>query len=164
MRRHLRLYRAFWRNCLRQAVEFRAHFWANLLTNVGWLFSLVLFMKLIYLNTRSVAGWSEGEMFLLVGTYSVMLGIADTLFYRNLSELPNQIRLGTLDFTLLRPVNSQFFLSLRCRAGCSGPARRRWGHARLWPPAPAARPSPFTWPLTFSCCSAASSCSTPSAS
>ena len=73
MRRHLRLYRAFWRNCLRQAVEFRANFWANLLTNVGWLFSLVLFMKLIYLNTRSVAGWSEGEMFLLVGTYSVML-------------------------------------------------------------------------------------------
>ena len=113
MRRHLRLYRAFWRNCLRQAVEFRANFWANLLTNVGWLFSLVLFMKLIYLNTRSVAGWSEGEMFLLVGTYSVMLGIADTLFYRNLSELPNQIRLGTMDFTLLRPVNSQFFVSLR---------------------------------------------------
>ncbi len=113
MRRHFRLYAAFWRNCLRQAVEYRANFWANVLTNIGWLFSLLLFLKLIYLNTQSVAGWSEGEMFLLVGTYSVVRGIADTLFYKNLSELPGQIRLGTMDFTLLRPVNSQFFISLR---------------------------------------------------
>ena len=52
-------------------------------------------------------------MFLLIGTYSVLRGITDTLFYQNLADLPNQIRLGTLDFTLLRPVNSQFFISLR---------------------------------------------------
>lgn len=113
MIRHFRLYRAFWRNCLRQAVEFRANFWAGIATNLGWLFSLVLFLKLIYINTHSVAGWSEGQMFLLIGTYSVLRGIADTLFYQNLSDLPNQIRLGTMDFTLLRPVNSQFFVSLR---------------------------------------------------
>lgn len=111
--RHLRLYCAFWRNCLRQAVEFRANFWANVLTNLGWLLSLVFFLKLIYLNTQAVAGWGEAEMFLLVGTYSLLRGITDTLFSKNLSDLPNQIRLGTMDFTLLRPVNSQFFVSLR---------------------------------------------------
>ncbi len=113
MIRHLRLYGAFWRNCLRQAVEFRANFWANVATNLGWLFSLVLFIKLIFANTQSVAGWSEGQMFLLLGTYSVLRGLTDTLFYKNLSDLPNQVRLGTMDFTLLRPVNSQFFVSLR---------------------------------------------------
>ena len=113
MLRYIRLYGAFWRNCLRQAVEFRANFWANVATNLGWLFSLVLFLKLIFANTQSVAGWSEGQMFLLLGTYSVLRGLTDTLFYQNLSELPNQIRLGTMDFTLLRPVNSQFFVSLR---------------------------------------------------
>jgi ABC-2 type transport system permease protein len=113
MIRHLRLYRAFWRNCLRQAVEFRANFWASLATNLGWLSSLALFLKLIYANTHAVAGWSEGQMFLLIGTYSVLHGITDTLFYQNLAELPNQIRLGTMDFILLRPVNSQFFVSLR---------------------------------------------------
>lgn len=113
MRRHVRLYLAFWRNCLRQAVEYRANFWANLLTNISWLFSLVLLLKIIFANTRAVAGWTEAEMFLLVGTYSVLRGVGDTLFYKNLSELPGQIRLGTMDFTLLRPVNSQFFVSLR---------------------------------------------------
>ncbi|MGO8670845.1 MAG: ABC transporter permease [Capsulimonadaceae bacterium] len=113
MKRHLRLYRAFWRNCLRQAVEFRVNFWSNVLSNIGWLFSLVLFMKLIYLNTQSVAGWSEGEMFVLIGTYSTLRGVTDTLFYSNLANLPDQMRRGTLDFVLLRPVNSQFYMSLR---------------------------------------------------
>lgn len=113
MKRHLRLYLAFWRNCLRQAVEYRANFWSNVATNLGWMFSLVLFLKLIYLNTNAVAGWTEGEMFILVGTYSTLRGITDTLFYSNLSQLPDLMRLGTMDFVLLRPVNSQFFMSLR---------------------------------------------------
>jgi ABC-2 type transport system permease protein len=113
MKRYFRLYIAFWRNCLRQAVEYRANFWSNVATNLGWLFSLVLFIKLVYINTNSVAGWTEAEMFVLVGTYSVLRGITDTFFYTNLSQLPDQMRLGTMDFVLLRPVNSQFFMSLR---------------------------------------------------
>lgn len=113
MARHLRLYRAFVRNCLRQAVEFRANFWANVFTNIGWIAALVVFLKLIFHNTQSVAGWTEPEMFLLVGTYSLVRAISDTLFANNLSDLPNQIRLGTMDFNLLRPVDSQFLVSLR---------------------------------------------------
>jgi len=113
MRRHLRLYAAFWRNCIRQVVEYRANFFSNVATNFGWLFTLILFLKLIYRNTQAVAGWTEPEMFILVGTYSVLRGITDTIFYNNLSQLPEQMRLGTMDFVLLRPVNSQFFMSLR---------------------------------------------------
>jgi ABC-2 type transport system permease protein len=78
-----------------------------------WLFSIVLFTKLIYFNTNAVAGWSEAEMFMLIGTFSTLRGFTDTLFYRNLSDLPEQMRLGTMDFVLLKPVNSQFYMSLR---------------------------------------------------
>jgi len=113
MKRHLRLYAAFWRNCIRQAVEYRANFVSNVATNIGWLFTILLFLKLIYRNTQAVAGWTEPEMYILVGTYSVLRGITDTIFYNNLSQLPEQMRLGTMDFVLLRPVNSQYFMSLR---------------------------------------------------
>ena len=109
----MRLYGAFIRNCLRQAVEFRANFFANVATNIGWILALVMFLKLIFMNTRAVAGWTEDAMFMLVGTYSLVRAISDTLFANNLSDLPNQIRLGSMDFTLLRPVNSQFLVSLR---------------------------------------------------
>src|SRR5579883_482714 len=113
MKRHLRLYAAFWRNCLRQAAEFRVNFWVNLLTNMGWMASLVVFLAIIFRNTNLVGGWTEPEMFVLFGTYSLLRGVSNTLFYSNLSQLPEFIRMGTMDFILTKPVNSQFYVSLR---------------------------------------------------
>jgi ABC-2 type transport system permease protein len=113
MRRYLRLYRVFWANCLARETEFRANFWANFLTNAGWLLFFVLFLKVIYGNTTAVAGWSEGEAFLLMGTFGVVQSIFEIVAMGNLSRLPELVRLGTLDFVLTKPVNAQFFVSTR---------------------------------------------------
>ena len=113
MLRYLRLYIAFWRNGLRQAVEFRANFWANVMTNLSWVFSLVVFLTIIFRNTHAVAGWTEPQMFILFGTYSLVRGLSDTVFYGNLSQMPLYIRQGTMDFILTKPVNSQFYASFR---------------------------------------------------
>jgi ABC-2 type transport system permease protein len=104
---------AFVRNCLRQAVEFRANFFVNMFTNFAWVFSLLIFLGIIYNNTQSVAGWTKGEMFILFGTYSVLRGVSNSLFYNNLSQIPTTVRMGTMDFVLTKPVNSQFYVSLR---------------------------------------------------
>jgi len=111
--RYLRLYGAFCRNSFRQAVEFRANFFANLLANFGWMASLLIFIEIIYRNTSSVAGWTKPEMLVLFGTYSSLRGISNMLFYNNLSQLPTFIRTGTMDFILTKPVNAQFYTSLR---------------------------------------------------
>ncbi|HEY3330002.1 MAG TPA: ABC-2 family transporter protein [Capsulimonadaceae bacterium] len=111
--RYLRLYGAFWRNSIRQAVEFRANFFANLFANFGWMMSLLVFLEIIYRNTQSVGGWSKPEMLVLFGTYSSLRGVSNMLFYNNLSQLPTFIRTGTMDFILTKPVNSQFYTSLR---------------------------------------------------
>jgi ABC-2 type transport system permease protein len=113
MRRYTRLYIAFVRNCLRQAAEFRANFWANVVTNFGWMLSLVVLISIIYHNTSSVAGWSQSEMFVLFGAYTVMRGFSNMLFYQNLSQLPLYVRKGQMDWILTKPVNSQFYASLR---------------------------------------------------
>ncbi len=113
MRRYARLYLAFVRNCLRQAAEFKTNFWANVVTNLGWMASLVVLIAIIYRNTDSVAGWNKAEMLVLFGTYTIMRGISNTLFYSNLSQLPTFVRKGTMDWILTKPVNSQFYVSLR---------------------------------------------------
>jgi len=111
--RYLRLYIAFWVNSFRWAVEFRANFLANMATNLGWMLSLLVFIDIIYRSTQSVAGWSRAEMLVLFGTYTSLRGLSNTLFYANLSQLPTYIRTGTMDFILTKPVNSQFYTSLR---------------------------------------------------
>lgn len=113
MTRYLRLYRAFWRNSFRQTLEFRANFWANLLTNMGWMLSLVIFIEIIYRNTNRVGTWTKPEMLVLFGTYSMLRGVSNTLFYSNLSQIPTYIRMGTMDFILTKPVNSLFYTTLR---------------------------------------------------
>ena len=42
-----------------------------------------------------------------------MNGITNTLFNPNLSEIVKHIREGTLDYVLLKPIDSQFFISFK---------------------------------------------------
>lgn len=111
--RVFRLLAVFMRTCLVKEMEFRGNFWMGLVANVVWVSSYLVFMKIIYSNTHSVGGWTQGQGIMLLGTYSLTRGIVDIAFSRNLAELPNLVRLGNFDYVLVKPVNSQFFVSLR---------------------------------------------------
>lgn len=113
LRRHIRLFTVFVRTCLVKEMEFRGNFWAGTLLGAGWVMAYLVFAKIIFANTNAVGGWTQGQTVMLIGTYTLSTGLVGMFFARNLSELPNQIRLGNFDFTLLKPVNSQFFVSLR---------------------------------------------------
>jgi ABC-2 type transport system permease protein len=113
IRRYLRLYRIFWDTCFAREAEFRANFWANLIASAGWLFFFVALIKVIYLNTPSVAGWSEAEAMVLTGTYGLVQGLFAVVAYQNLSKLPEQVRVGTLDFVVTKPVSALFLVSTR---------------------------------------------------
>lgn len=113
MRRYWRLYRVFWRNGFRRELEFRANFWAKVVTNFAWLLFFVGLVEVIYGRTDAVAGWSRNDAFLLVATCYWMSSVASITFFRNLSMLPSLIRLGTFDFVVVKPVSSLFWVSFR---------------------------------------------------
>lgn len=110
---YLRLFGLFVRTCAVKEMEFRGNFWMGTITNVMWVVTYLVFAQIIYANTDAVGGWTKGQMVMLLGTYTLSFGLIAVFFHRNLAELPSQVRLGTFDFTLLKPVNSQFFVSLR---------------------------------------------------
>ncbi|HEY3413499.1 MAG TPA: ABC-2 family transporter protein [Armatimonadota bacterium] len=112
-RRVIRLLAVFVRTCLVKEMEFRGNFWMGVFANVIWVSAYLVFMKIIYANTKSVGGWTQGQGVVLLGTYVLTRSIVDIAFSRNLAELPNLVRMGTFDFVLVKPVNSQFFVSLR---------------------------------------------------
>jgi ABC-2 type transport system permease protein len=110
---YARLFGVFVRTCAVKELEFRGSFWMGILANLIWVSAYVVLMKIIYANTNSVGGWNQGEAVMLLGTYVLASGLVTMFFGRNLVEVPNQVRLGTFDFTLVKPVNSQFFVSMR---------------------------------------------------
>jgi ABC-2 type transport system permease protein len=113
LRRYGRLYRIFARNNLVREMEFRANFWAKVVTNLSWIFLYVLFLTILFRNTNAIAGWTEGQVFLLFGTFMMTRALMDILFTPNLTKIPELVRMGTMDFVLTKPVPSQFFISLR---------------------------------------------------
>jgi len=113
VRFYWRLYKAFLRTSLVREMEFRANFWAKVFYNLLWLGFFLVTLKIIFRHTDSIAGWNEAEALVLASTLYLIDALISTLFYFGLSELPALVRQGTLDFVLFKPVDAQFWLSLR---------------------------------------------------
>ncbi len=112
MGRYWRVYRTFFVSSFARELEFRANFFAKVLQNCLWIFFFVAILLVVYRNTNSVAGWSRGEAFILAATMFLMNAFA-TAFFFSLIEIPNQVRMGTLDFVVTKPIDSQFWVSTR---------------------------------------------------
>ena len=112
MRRLWRIYRVFLSSSLARELEFRANFIAKILQNMIWILWFLLVLLVVYRNTDSIAGWGREEGYILASTTFLMSAVFG-LFFRSLLEIPEQVRRGTLDFVLTRPVDSQFWASTR---------------------------------------------------
>lgn len=93
-------------------MEFRANFFAKILQNCVWIGFFVLIILVVYRNTNSIAGWSRGEAFVLAATCFLMNSVAMALFF-SLQEIPQHVRMGTLDFIITKPIDTQFWISIR---------------------------------------------------
>jgi len=110
--RYWRIYRTFVATSIVRELEFRANFFAKVLQNVVWIGFFVMILLVIYGNTAEVGGWGRGESFILAATIFVMTAFVNGFFF-SLLEIPQQVRQGTLDFVVTKPVDSQFWISAR---------------------------------------------------
>lgn len=112
MRRYWQIYRTFLVSSFARELEFRANFFAKILQNAIWMVFFVLILLVVYRNTNSVAGWSRGDSFVLAATIFMMTSIGTAIFM-SLTEIPQHVRQGTLDFVVTKPIDSQFWISTR---------------------------------------------------
>ena len=111
--KYVRLLREFFRACLVEEFEYRANFVGNFLNTMLTLLGAILTIRLFFLQTDSIGGWSFYEVLALLGVFNAMQGLIAFFLQPNMSRLVNHIREGTLDFVLLKPVDSQFYISFR---------------------------------------------------
>jgi ABC-2 type transport system permease protein len=73
----------------------------------------IAFFRVLFLHTAILGGWNESQMMVFVSGYLIVDAINMTVFANNLWGLAPIINKGELDYYLVRPVSSLFFLSLR---------------------------------------------------
>jgi len=113
MRRYLSLLALFARNSLQVALEYRANFVVALLQSSFWLVWGVVGTLVFFRFTGTIGGWTLPQVLLVVGLFRVFEGVIDGVMRPNITRIVEYIQKGTLDFVLLKPVDSQFMASLR---------------------------------------------------
>ncbi|MEK6577965.1 MAG: ABC-2 family transporter protein, partial [Bdellovibrionota bacterium] len=73
----------------------------------------IAFFKIIYLHTGQLGGWNEPQIFIFVAGYCMVDALLMTFIANNMWWLPQTINKGELDYYLVRPVSTLFFVSLR---------------------------------------------------
>ena len=74
------------------------------------------FYVLIFSHTRSIGrdtGWGQYEFFVFLSTTMFINSLVQTFFMPNVDEFSELIRTGGLDFALLKPIDTQFLISLQ---------------------------------------------------
>lgn len=113
MTRYLRLFGCFFRFSVSRAFEFRFDFTFRIFMDLLYYAFDVLFFKVIFLQTSVLGGWREDEVMVFVASFLVLDGLSMTFLSTNMWFLPQTVNKGDLDYYLLRPVSSLFFLSFR---------------------------------------------------
>lgn len=110
------VYLAFVRNSLVRDMMFRANFLIEMISSIAWSVMNVGFYWIIFQHTQSIGyetGWGRSEFFVFMGTTWIINSIVQAFFMPNSEEFSELIRTGGLDFALLKPIDTQFLISLR---------------------------------------------------
>jgi len=113
MKRYLKLYWSFFKNCLIREMEFRSHFFLINFISLSWAICFLLVYFFIYQHVDSVQGWTLEQVLLLTAIYFFIDRIFDSFFEINFDNFINLVNQGDLDLVLTKPVSSQFIVSLR---------------------------------------------------
>jgi ABC-2 type transport system permease protein len=105
---------------------FPANFIIETISSFGWMLMNIAFYMLIFQYTDTIepgaasglqwsesAAWDKHQFFVFIATSMLINSIVQMFFMTNAEEFSELIRTGGLDFALLKPIDTQFLISLR---------------------------------------------------
>jgi len=114
---YFRIFLTFARNSIVRDMTFRANFLIDCLSTITWsLMDLGFYILVVFRQTSQIGhdtGWGEWEFYAFLATTKLINGIVQAFFMPNCEEVSELIRTGNLDFALLKPIDTQFLISLR---------------------------------------------------
>ena len=107
----LKLLSAFFKVNVQMALAYRADTIVNILLNLMWLGWELLSLNIIFSNTTTLGGWGLGELIALLGVFRLVNTMMIALIWPNTEKFNQSIRDGSMDYTILQPVNSMFLVT-----------------------------------------------------
>jgi ABC-2 type transport system permease protein len=111
MRHSFRVARAFLSLGVLNLVQYRSDFAVSLLNAAINLLTQVLALSVIFASTSDLGGWGPDDLLVLIGIHFFISGLIGIVMRPSMEALMEGIRLGTFDFLLIKPADSQLLAS-----------------------------------------------------
>lgn len=96
------------RASLSKAVAYRIEVLSRIMRGLVLVLVQIVFLNAIAGSSRSFAGWTLDELYLITGIFNLINSIAWSFFSINLWRLEEKLMKGEFDFILLKPISSIF--------------------------------------------------------
>src|SRR3989338_4594609 len=113
MKKYFRVYSQFIRMNISEIFAYRIHFINSLIGATVWGVFHVISVLLLTSTVSRIYGWTSQELIILTASFSFLWGFFHFFFAPNFEDIPDIIDRGDLDFILLKPIDSQLFLTLQ---------------------------------------------------
>lgn len=111
MERYIKVLRLFWTAAIAAEMEYRINFIIATFSSISNLAGSIFGLFLFYRNGYTFTGWSWSAALIVLGIFTLLQGFSATFLAPNLNRIVRHVQEGTLDFVLLKPIRSQFWLS-----------------------------------------------------
>ena len=113
MKKYLKVINLFFQTAFARQLAYKTNLIIDLISVSGSIIGSIFILSLFYKGNNNLGGWSWEEALIIQSLFIILSGITNILFKPNLTEIIEHIREGTLDFIILKPIDSQFTLSFR---------------------------------------------------
>jgi ABC-2 type transport system permease protein len=107
------MFRAFASTEFQFEMEYRGNFYLSILEMFLVIGTSIAAVLVMFEHTTTMNGWTLPQMIVLLGVYYLIQGGVSLVFSPSFERVMEHVRVGTLDFHLLKPVNTQFLVSTR---------------------------------------------------
>jgi ABC-2 type transport system permease protein len=98
---------------LMNELQYRANFFVQLLQTIVFTGTGLIALALIFQHTDDLDGWTRPQLLVVLGMYTAVGGFIGFVIEPNMGRIMSDVRLGTFDYVLTKPVDSQVLATLR---------------------------------------------------
>ena len=103
----------FFRLGVLNELQYRVNFVVQLFQSLLGLATSLATLAVVFAQTSAVNGWRSPELLAVLGTYFLVGGAIRLVIQPSMQQLMEDVRQGTLDFTLTKPQDAQLLVSIR---------------------------------------------------
>lgn len=114
--RYFRLIFTFMKAAFQNESAYRLNFVMNLLSAVLSLAGGIGGIYILYVNNEALNGWTMPETLAVLGVYMLVQAVKNVVIGPSMNKLggmDGEIESGTFDYTLLKPISTQYYISVR---------------------------------------------------